>query len=88
MTHHTKSKLNASSSPAHLMHRPHLSKRETECLQLTIRGQSARLVAKHLGISQRTVEEYLNNTKIKFGVSSKRDLIDIAIDYFFQTDKE
>jgi DNA-binding CsgD family transcriptional regulator len=61
---------------------PHLSKREIECLQLTVRGQSARMVATYLGISQRTVEEYLTNIKLKFGVSSKSELINIAIDHF------
>jgi DNA-binding CsgD family transcriptional regulator len=59
-----------------------LSKRETQCLQLSVRGKSAAMVAKYLGISQRTVEEYLNNIKLKFGVSSKSELIDVAIDYF------
>lgn len=38
--------------------------------------------ANELGISQRTVEEYLNNIKLKMGVYSKSELIDKTIDYF------
>jgi DNA-binding CsgD family transcriptional regulator len=68
-------------SNASFHHQP-LSKREIECLRLTVRGQSARMVANYLGISQRTVEEYLNNIKLKFGVSSKSELIDVVIDHF------
>lgn len=52
-----------------------LSKRETECLLLTLHGNPAKQVAFKLGISQRTVEEHLNNIKIKMKVFSKAELI-------------
>jgi DNA-binding CsgD family transcriptional regulator len=58
----------------------YLSKREMECLRLTVRGHPAKHVAYQLGISRRTVEEYLNNIKFKLGVFSKSELIDKTID--------
>lgn len=57
-----------------------LSKRESECLHLIIRGKSARQLGCILGISQRTVEGYLNNIKSKFGVSSKAELIEVTVE--------
>ena len=59
----------------------YFSKRETECLHLTIRGKTAKQVAHELKISPRTVEEYLANIKIKMGVSSKSELIEKGIDF-------
>ncbi|MCE0721877.1 MULTISPECIES: helix-turn-helix transcriptional regulator [Legionella] len=61
---------------------PCFSQRESQCLHLTVRGKPAKQVASELGISQRTVEEYLNNIKFKLGVSSKAELIDKALNYF------
>jgi DNA-binding CsgD family transcriptional regulator len=57
----------------------YLSKREIECLSLTARGKTAKQVGHELGISRRTVEEYLDNIKVKMGVYSKSQLIDKAI---------
>lgn len=57
----------------------HLSKRELQCLQLSIRGKSARQAAIEMGISQRTVEEYLNNIKRKMGVKTKAEMIEIGL---------
>lgn len=59
-----------------------LSKREMECLKLTIKGYTAKKIAKFLGISHRTVEEYIVNIRLKVGVNSKAELIEIAVDYF------
>ncbi|MBI2792155.1 MAG: LuxR family transcriptional regulator [Gammaproteobacteria bacterium] len=59
-----------------------LSKRELECLRLTIKGKPAKQVAYELKISQRTVEEYLENIKRKMRVTSKSALIEKGIDYF------
>lgn len=61
-----------------------LTRRELQCLQLSLRGQSARQAAAELGISQRTVEEYLNNAKKKLGVSSKREMIGLAINLLLE----
>jgi len=60
----------------------YFSKREIECLRLTVRGKTAKETAFMMGISQRTVEEYLTNIKTKIGVYSKSALIDKVIDQF------
>lgn len=52
-----------------------LTPRETECLEYTVKGYTAKQIAKELSISPRTVEEYLNQLKLKFAVSSKQLLI-------------
>jgi DNA-binding CsgD family transcriptional regulator len=52
-----------------------LSKREIECLDLFKQGMSAQATASHLGLSQRTVEHYLDRIKEKLGCSSKWDLL-------------
>lgn len=65
----------------------YLSRRESECLRLTVRGRSAKQIAAELNISRRTVEEYLNNIKLKFGVYSKSELIDKAHDAFVGEDR-
>lgn len=56
--------------------------REYQCLKLLIRGYTAKRIGQHLGISPRTVEDYLNQLKSKFNVHSKSELIEAAIDYF------
>lgn len=60
----------------------YLSKRELDCLRLTIRGKTAISIANTLGLSKWTVEEYLANIKRKMNVSSKAELIDKTIDHF------
>jgi DNA-binding CsgD family transcriptional regulator len=56
-----------------------LSDREAECLFFILRGKTAKLIARYLGISSRTVEVYFNDLKIKFNVQNKHGLIDKAI---------
>jgi DNA-binding CsgD family transcriptional regulator len=58
----------------------YLSQRETEVMHYIARGKSAKQTAKVLEISPRTVEQHLENIKIKVGVSSKSDLISKVID--------
>ncbi|CDZ76420.1 response regulator FixJ [Legionella massiliensis] len=60
----------------------YLSKREMDCLQLTIKGYTAKRIGRELGISHRTVEEYLVNLRMKMGASSKAELIEMTIDQF------
>lgn len=62
----------------------YLSKREMECLRFAVRGHTAKRTAQILGISYRTVEEYLDNIKYKLGAKSKACLIEMAIDYFLK----
>lgn len=54
---------------------PNLTPREQECLKLTLRHYTAKQIAKSLGLSYRTIEEYLANLKQKFDVNSKQALI-------------
>jgi DNA-binding CsgD family transcriptional regulator len=59
-----------------------LSKREEECLRLTLKGCTAKKIARMLDLSHRTVEEYLTNIKIKMGVKSKSELIELAVNFY------
>ena len=52
-----------------------LSKREAECLAYIKQGYSAKLTAKALDISPRTVETHLKNIYNKVGCSSKTQLL-------------
>lgn len=61
----------------------HLSKRELDCLQLTIKGYTAKMIARVLQISHRTIEEYLNHVRIKMGVTTKSEMIALTLDNFF-----
>ncbi len=57
-----------------------LTKREMDCLHYTVRGFSAKRIARVLNISFRTVEEYIANIRFKFGASSKAELIDMVLE--------
>lgn len=61
-----------------------LSTRELECLQLTVKGYTAKRIARELNISHRTVEEYLYNIRIKAGAGSKAELIEMTLDNFMK----
>jgi len=52
-----------------------LSKRETQCLTLILKGKSMREIAGILHISRRTVETYIENIKDKLGCHTKSELI-------------
>lgn len=61
-----------------------LSHRELECLIYTSLGQSQKQIASALGLSTRTIESFLNSTKIKTGVRYKSDLVSlISIEELF-----
>jgi DNA-binding CsgD family transcriptional regulator len=66
--------LNAAGSKKEI-NAPQFSKREAECLHLLMRGKNAKEIAKILQLSHRTIENYLQNIKMKAGVSSKYALI-------------
>ncbi len=51
-----------------------LTSREIEILSLYFKGQSARLVAKTLHLSSRTIENHLENIKQKFQCTTKSEL--------------
>ncbi len=56
-----------------------LSPRESEVLFLILRGKTAKLAAAVLGLSHRTVQQYVETLREKFGVESKIELIDVAM---------
>ncbi len=56
-----------------------LTPREAQCLFFFLRGKSVKLIARYLHISPRTIENYMENLKYKFGASNKFDLFDKAI---------
>ncbi len=52
-----------------------LTPREEETLQWMVKGYSAKMIAKELSISHRTIEDYQRQLKEKFNVSSKQALL-------------
>lgn len=60
-----------------------LTRRETECVKLCVRGKTAKEIGLLLGLSSRTVECYLENIKNKLNVTSKNDLINKVFDYLY-----
>lgn len=58
---------------------PKLSNRQAEVLFYLLRGKTIKETAKSLNISLRTAEEYLQQLKEKFAVSSKYELIEKSL---------
>jgi len=56
-----------------------LTPRESEVLFLVLHGKTAKLTAAALGLSYRTVQQYIDTLKFKFRVRNKIELIDKAI---------
>jgi DNA-binding CsgD family transcriptional regulator len=54
---------------------PRFSKREEECLLLLSTGKTAKVIARDLGLSHRTVEYYISNMKKKVGCRRETDLV-------------
>ena len=57
----------------------HLTKCEAKVLHCTILGYTAKKTAKHLNISFRTVEAYIDTLKLKLHCNTKRQLIELVI---------
>lgn len=57
-----------------------LSKRELQCLKYLAKGNSAKQIAKNLGISSRTVETHITNLKNKMNLYHKNELFDLYWD--------
>ena len=55
-----------------------LSKRELECLFYLIRGKSARQIANILFRSVRTIENHIQNIKLKCQITKKSEIFDFA----------
>lgn len=60
-----------------------LSKRESLCLFYLIRGKTAKEIAQHLSISQRTVESHIDNIRMKLSCKTKSEIISKALDLGF-----
>jgi DNA-binding NarL/FixJ family response regulator len=61
--------------------RPRLSQREQEVLQLLARGLPNKVIARDLGISERTVENHLRHIFGKLGVSSRTEAVVHALSH-------
>ncbi|HEX2548820.1 MAG TPA: LuxR C-terminal-related transcriptional regulator [Gammaproteobacteria bacterium] len=61
-----------------------LSNRELECLFLQLRGKTAKQMAMVLGLSKRTIEDYLDNIKSKLGCHNKAEVLVTAIALKYQ----
>lgn len=62
-----------------------LTPQEFNCIHFAIRGMTAKMIAKKMNISPRTVEFHLKNLKNKFNVQSKFELMSKLIDYLQAT---
>lgn len=60
-----------------------LSMRQAQCLFYVLRGKTNKHIAKILQLSNRTIESYLDNLKIKMNCSNKAELIEKSIDLGF-----
>ncbi len=56
-----------------------LTKRQIECFSLLTLGKTSKEIAKELGISFRTVQEHIQNIKIKANVQYSKELIAIGV---------
>lgn len=54
---------------------PRFSKREHDCIKLTLQGQTMVEMAETLDLSPRTIENYLSNLKFKLNCFTKSELI-------------
>lgn len=59
--------------------RPHLSRREVECVSLVAMGKSDWEIAKILGISFETVRQYLKHARRTYGVVTRTQLVVAAL---------
>ncbi len=56
-----------------------LSRRELQCVYFYSRGMSANAIGQKLGLSGRTIEDYLERAKNKLTCANKFELIDYVI---------
>jgi DNA-binding NarL/FixJ family response regulator len=58
---------------------PALTRREGEILALVARGLAAKQVARHLGISAKTVEQHKSNIFSKLGVANQTAAVSLVL---------
>ncbi len=54
------------------------TKRQAECLFFLLRGKSAKVIAKILNLSHRTIEDYIEKIKMQLGCQTKSELFEKA----------
>lgn len=54
-----------------------LTRRESQCMHLLCRGLTSKYIARKLGLSNRTVEGYIDNIRSKTNSRSKSELIEL-----------
>ena len=52
-----------------------LTERQAQCAKYVLQGKTAREIAVVLGLSKRTVEDYISHIKLKLGCQNKAELI-------------
>ncbi len=57
-----------------------LSKRQSQCLHYLLLGKSGVAIAEILGLSPKTVEQYVDDIKTKLGCNSKAELIEKVLE--------
>lgn len=70
-------------SPRLLVRKYKLSTRQRQCLDQLVRGKSMKEIANALQLSPKTVEHYLEATKIKLNCSTRSQLIEKALSMGF-----
>ena len=55
-----------------------LPPRELECLHYIMQGYTAKMIARELGLSFRTIESYIRNLKNRLGIATRFELIQMA----------
>jgi DNA-binding CsgD family transcriptional regulator len=58
-----------------------LSKRQSECMFFLLRGKTAKDIAKILNLSPRTIEDHIDQIKLKLNCTTKSELLEKAIAY-------
>jgi DNA-binding CsgD family transcriptional regulator len=59
----------------HIIKKYRLSRRESQCLDLILQSKIAKQISKELGLSQRTVERYIETLKSKLDCRTKTDVV-------------
>ena len=65
----------------HIYQGAYLTVREKELMSLLVQLKTYKEMAKSMNLSDRTVEFYTNNIKIKFNCKTKRELITLFLDF-------
>ncbi len=58
-----------------------LAPRETECLALAGKGLSSREIGRQLGLSSRTVDQYVDSAVQRLGASNRTEAVTLAVKY-------